>query len=361
VGEGNALETPDTMVKDISVRRLAPGTGKSHGDIHMKHRIFGRLGWEVSEIGFGAWAIGGTGWGKQDEQDSTRALHRALDLGCNFIDTAHGYGDGRSEQIIGRVLKDRPGEKIHVATKIPPRSGAWPPSPYDKIEDRFPEAHIREQIEGCLRNLQTDCLDLLQLHTWTRAWNRHPTALQVLRQLQTEGKLRGIGISTPEQDQNSLVDLMRGGWLDAVQVIYNIFEQEPAAEFLPVALEHKVGVIVRVAFDEGALTGKFTPQTRFSEDEFRHRYFAGDRLARTVKRVDDIKAAIGPAGPDVATAALKFALKPAAVSTVIPGMRNERQADLNCAVSDQAPLSDELEIKLRGHAWRRGVWYSGKD
>ncbi len=326
----------------------------------MKYRTFGRLGWQVSEIGFGAWAIGGAGWGRQTDDESVRALHKALDLGCNFIDTAQGYGDGHSERIIGRVLKERPGERIYVATKIPPKPGNWPPSPYDKIEERFPETYLRERLESCLRNLQADCIDLLQLHTWTRSWNKNPVALEILRTLQREGKLRGIGISTPEQDQNSLVDLMRGGWLDAVQVIYNIFEQEPAAEFLPVALEHRVGVIVRVAFDEGALTGKFTEQTRFLEGEFRNNYFAGDRLARTVKRVEKIKAAVGSAEPDMATAALKFALKPVAVSTVIPGMRNERQAELNCGVSDQAAMSDALENKLREHAWRRGVWYSGK-
>jgi aryl-alcohol dehydrogenase-like predicted oxidoreductase len=326
----------------------------------MKYRAFGRLDWQVSEIGFGGWAIGGTAWGKQEDGDSVRALHRALDLGCNFIDTAQGYGDGHSEQIIGRVLKERKGERIYVATKIPPKSGAWPPTPYDKMEDRFSETYLRERIEVSLKNLQTDCIDLLQLHTWTRAWNRHPTALEVLRQFQKEGKLRGIGISTPEQDQNSLVDLMRGGWLDAVQVIYNIFEQEPAAEFLPVALEHKIGVIVRVALDEGALTGKFTAQTKFSEGEFRANYFAGDRLARTIQRVEKIKTAIGSAEPDLATAALKFALKPTAVATAIPGMRNARQAELNCGVSDQPPLADELELKLRGHAWQRGNWYKGK-
>jgi aryl-alcohol dehydrogenase-like predicted oxidoreductase len=327
----------------------------------MKHRIFGRLGWRVSEIGFGAWAIGGTAWGKQGDNESVRALHKALDLGCNFIDTAQGYGEGHSEQIIGRVLKERKGERIYVATKIPPQTGSWPPTPYDKIEDRFSGVYIRERIESSLHNLQTDCIDLLQLHTWTRAWNRNPMALDILRALQKEGKLRGIGISTPEQDQNSLVDLMRGGWLDAVQVIYNIFEQEPAAEFLPVALENKVGVIVRVAFDEGALTGKFTEQTKFSEGEFRNNYFAGDRLTRTVCRVEKIKAAIGSAGPDIATAALKFALKPAAVSTVIPGIRNERQAELNCGISDQPAMSDTLEMKLHEHAWRRSIWYSGKD
>jgi aryl-alcohol dehydrogenase-like predicted oxidoreductase len=327
----------------------------------MKYRTFGRLGWQISEIGFGGWAIGGTAWGKQDDNDSVCALHKALDLGCNFIDTAQGYGEGHSEKIIGQVLKERKGERIYVATKIPPKfPGTWPPTPHDKMDDRFSEAYLRERIESSLRNLQTDCLDLLQLHTWTRAWNRNPTALEILRALQKEGKLRGIGISTPEQDQNSLVDLMRGGWLDAVQVIYNIFEQEPAAEFLPVALEHQVGIIVRVAFDEGSLTGKFNAQTKFTEGEFRANYFAGDRLARTVKRVEKIQADIGSAEPDMATAALKFALKPAAVSTVIPGMRNEHQAELNCRVSDQPALSDALEMKLHGHAWQRGNWYKGK-
>ena len=288
-------------------------------------------------------------------------MHAALDLGCNFIDTAQGYGDGHSEKIIGQVLKDRKEERIYVATKIPPKPGHWPPSPYDKIKERYAEAYLRERIEASLRALQTDCLDLLQLHSWTRAWNRNPTALEILHALKKEGKLRGIGISTPEQDQNSLVELMRAGFLDAVQVIYNIFEQEPAAEFLPVAQEHKVGVIVRVVFDEGALTGKFTEQTRFADGEFRNHYFAGDRLARTVQRVEKIKAVIGSAEPDMATAALKFALKPAAVSTVIPGMRNVRQAELNCGVSDQTPMSDALAYKLRDHAWRRADWYKGKD
>jgi aryl-alcohol dehydrogenase-like predicted oxidoreductase len=328
----------------------------------MKYRTFGRLGWQVSEIGFGAWAIGGAAWGKQDDNDSIRALHKALDLGCNFIDTAQGYGEGRSERIIGQVLRDRKGERVYVATKIPPQfPGAWPPTPYDKADDRYSRKHLREGIESRLKNLQTDCIDLLQLHTWTRAWNRAPAPLAVLRELQKEGKLRGIGISTPEQDQNALVELMRGGWLDAVQVIYNIFEQEPAAEFLPAACEHQVGVIVRVAFDEGSLTGKFTEQTKFPEGEFRNNYFAGDRLARTVRRVEKIKEAIGSAEPDTATAALKFALKPAAVSTVIPGMRNERQAEMNCRVSDQSEMTDGLEIKLREHAWRRSDWYKGKD
>jgi aryl-alcohol dehydrogenase-like predicted oxidoreductase len=326
----------------------------------MKYRTFGRLGWQVSDIGVGARAVGGR-WGPQDDSESGAALHAALDLGCNFIDTALAYGDGRSERVIARVLRERSGvDRIYVATKIPPAPGAWPPGPRDLITERFPAAYLRAKVEESLRNLQTDCLDLLQLHTWTRAWNRDPSALETLRELQREGKILGIGISTPEPDQNALNDLIRDGWLDAVQVIYNVFEQDPAAELLPLAAEHKVGVIVRVALDEGSLTGKFTAGTQFIGDDFRQRYFAGDRLARTAARVEKIRAVVGDRELDLATAALKFALKPAAVSTVIAGMRNPEQARRNCAVGDLPPISDNLEQALFAHQWRRGQWYDGK-
>lgn len=326
----------------------------------MKYRTFGRLGWRVSEIGFGAWALGGS-WGPQDDAESVEALHQALDLGCNFIDTALAYGNGRSERVVGRVLRERAGgDRVYVATKIPPAPGAWPPGPRDDIAERFPAAYLRIKVEESLRNLQTECLDLLQLHTWTRAWNRSPSALETLRDLQREGKISGIGISTPEPDQNALNDLMRDGWLDAVQVIYNIFEQDPAAELLPLAAQHQVGVIVRVALDEGSLTGKFNAKTQFIGDDFRQHYFAGDRLARTVARVEKIRSTVGDREPDLATAALKFVLKPAAVSTVIAGMRNPDQARRNCAVGDMTPMSDELERELFAHHWRRGQWYDGK-
>ena len=334
--------------------------GGGRYDEDMRYRTFGRTGWQVSEIGFGAWAIGGS-WGTQSDQDSLAALHRALDLGCNFIDTAQGYGNGRSERLIAQALASRTGEKVYVATKFPPKSpGAWPPSPYDRVDERYPESYLRERLERSLRDLQTDCIDVVQLHTWTRAWNRNPAPLEVLRKFQKEGKLRAIGISTPEHDQNALVDLMRGGWLDCVQVIYNIFEQEPQAEFFPAAKENRVGVIVRVAFDESALTGKLTTETKFEAGDFRNNYFAGDRLARTVARVEKIKSELAVDGPTLAEIALKFALKPDAVSTVIPGIRNVRQAELNMSVSNQPPMSDEQEQKLRGHRWNRAFWYGGK-
>lgn len=326
----------------------------------MKYRTLGRLGWQVSEIGFGAWALGGS-WGPQDDAGSAAALHAALDLGCNFIDTALAYGNGRSERVVASVLRERgAGERVYVATKIPPTPGAWPPGPRDGIAERFPSAYLRAKVEESLRNLQTERIDLLQLHTWTRAWNPNPSALETLRDLQREGKIAGIGISTPEPDQNALNDLMRDGWLDAVQVIYNIFEQDSAAELLPLAADHRIGVIVRVALDEGSLTGKFTAKTQFIGDDFRQRYFAGDRLERTVERVEKIRVTVGGREPDLATAALKFALKPAAVSTVIAGMRNPDQARRNCAVGEMPPMADELERELFAHQWRRAQWYDGK-
>ncbi len=324
----------------------------------MRFRKLGRTGFNVSEIGFGAWAIGG-GWGPQSEADSVAALNKALDLGVNFIDTAAGYGDGRSERIIASVLRDRR-ESVIVATKTPPTDGPWPPSPYCVSSRRYPEKYLRENVEQRLRNLGTDRIDLLQLHTWTRAWNRDPGPFETLRALKKEGKVRFVGVSTPEHDQNSVIDLMRGGWVDAVQVIYNVFEQEPAAELLPAAAEAGVGVIVRVVFDEGSLTGKWTRDTVFPEGDFRRSYFEGDRLARSVGRAAKVADALKGSGYTLPQAAIKFALAHEAVGTVIPGMRSPQQAEANCGVSDLPPMPGELQRSLRAHNWRRGFWYAGK-
>jgi aryl-alcohol dehydrogenase-like predicted oxidoreductase len=327
----------------------------------MKHRTFGRAGVSVSEIGFGAWAIGG-GWGQQSDDESLKALNRALDLGVNVIDTAAGYGNGHSERLIAKVLEERKlTGKVYVATKTPPQSnGPWPPSPYCRWDERYPESYLRSNVEERLRNLKTDTIDLLQLHTWTRAWNDDPQPLLILRKLQKEGKIRHVGVSTPEHDQNCVVQLMRAGVLDAVQVIYNLFDQEPAAQLLPAAKAANVGIIVRVVFDESSLTGKFTKETKFAPDDFRANYFAGDRLERTIKRVDEVRKDIDGSGYTLPQIALRFALDHPAVGTVIPGIRTVNQAQLNCAVSDMKPIPDPLMHKLRRHNWRRGIWYAGK-
>jgi len=324
----------------------------------MKYRKFGKTGLEVSEIGFGAWAIGGS-WGKQSESDSLEALGTALDQGVNFIDTAAGYGNGKSERIIGEFLKSRP-EKVYVCTKTPPAPGKWPPSPYCRIEERYSEKYLRENVEERLKNLQAESLDVLLLHTWTRAWNDQPTALKILQKMKTEGLIKQVGISTPEHDQNCVVQLMRDGMVDVLQVIYNIFEQEPAAQLFPVALDTGTGIIVRVAFDEGVLTGKYTGKESFGPDDFRSNYFAGDRLERGVRRTEKIKEEFHDSGISMPELALKFALNPAAVSTVIPGIRNRVQALQNTAVSDLADLSEDQLQKLREHSWNRGFWYGGK-
>ena len=205
-----------------------------------------------------------------------------------------------------------------------------------------------------------DCIDLVQIHTWSRAWNRDPVPFEILRDCQRQGKVRAVGISTPEIDQNAVVDLIRGGHVDSVQVIYNIFDQDAQAEIFPTALEHNIAVIVRVAFDESALTGKLTRKTTFAEGDIRNSYFAGDRLHRTVERVEQVRQTIGSREPSMATAALKFAIKPRAVSTVIAGIRNPHQAQMNCAVGDEPPMSDALEQDLRAHNWHRSFWPAGK-
>ncbi len=219
---------------------------------------------------------------------------------------------------------------------------------------------MRQNIEERLRSLGTDTIDLLQLHTWTRAWNRNPQPFALLRTLQKEGKIRAIGVSTPEHDQNSVIDLMRGGWVDSVQVIYNLFEQEPAAELLPVAQETGTAIIVRVAFDEGVLTGKFKEDTTFPDGDFRQRYFQGDRIRRAVQRAAAIEPDLVGTGLTLPEAALKFALAHPAVSTVIPGMRRVSQADANCSVSEKPNLTDVQLKRLQRHRWNRGLWYPGK-
>lgn len=329
----------------------------------MKTRPFGRLGWPVSEIGFGAWALGGGAWGIQDDTDSLAALHRALDLGVNLIDTAAGYGNGRSEQVIARALAQRgprERERIHLVTKTPPLPGNWPPLPHERLADRYPESHLRANLEERLRNLGTDCIDVLLLHVWSRAWNREPEALGVLERFKREGKIRAFGISTPDHDQDQLNTLLAAGRLDVVQLVYNLFEQQPAAEALPLARASGTAVMARLALDEGALTGKLTPATRFPADDFRNRYFAGDRLDRAVARVKRIEEDLAGSAFTLAQAAIKFVLAHPAVSTVIPGMRNAAQAGANIGVSGLPDLPPELLARLRRHIWLRGNWHAGK-
>jgi aryl-alcohol dehydrogenase-like predicted oxidoreductase len=331
----------------------------------MKERVFGKTGWKVSEIGFGAWAIGGKGWGPQRDEESLAALRRALDIGVTFIDTAQGYGDGHSEQLIGKVLADR-GIRIgrgpvRVLTKIPPLPGGWPASPYETAVQRYPGSYLRERVERSLRDLKAEALDVVLLHLWSRTWNRDPEPLHVLRALQKEGKLLATGISNTEFDENAVNDPVRAGLLDAVETVYNVFDQNPAGELLPTAQEHNVAIVARSPLDEGSLTGKMSAETVFPEGDVRRAYFRGDRMKKTVERLEairkDIDQASGGKEKDLASAALRFVLRSPAVSTTIPGMRSVRQVEQNTAVSDQPPLSDEVYEALKKHFWYRIFWF----
>ncbi|MFW5995579.1 MAG: aldo/keto reductase [Spirochaetia bacterium] len=334
----------------------------------MKYRSLGKTGFEVSEIGFGAWQLGQTGWTDTSEESAKKALHAALDTGVNLIDTAAGYGGGKSERLVAQVMAERgvtPGQgqgsdRVVIVTKTPPAPGAWPPSPHDDITDRYSPEYIRTNVEERLQNLNTACLDVLLLHSWTRVWNRNPSVFETLAALKREGKIHSVGVSTPEHDQNSVIGLMRAGLVDAVEVIYNIFEQEPIAELLPVAEETGTGIIVRVVLDEGVLAGKFNEDTTFPEDDVRSRYFAGDRMARAVRRTRAVEKEVASEGEKLPDAAVKFALAQAAVSTVIIGTGKPEHARDNSAISDAPGLSSGLIEKLYKHAWRRGFWYGGK-
>jgi aryl-alcohol dehydrogenase-like predicted oxidoreductase len=317
---------------------------------------------EVSELGFGGWAIGGS-WGDQSDVESIASLHLAIEKGINLVDTAAGYGDGHSERLIAEVISQR-SEDVFIATKTPPSPGPWPPSPYCRWQDRYSAAYLRDNLHQRLINLKTDRIDLLQLHTWTRAWNDDPQPLLVLRQLRDEGKINLIGVSTPEHDQSCVIQLMRDGLVDVVQVIFNLFDQEAAAQILPVAAETGTGVIVRVALDEGSLTGKYDADHEFPENDFRQRFFAGDRMQRTATRVDAIRQDVESLGLaddySLADVAIKFVLARPEVSSVIVGMRNPSQVEQNVRATSLQDLTVDALGALRRHHWNRGFWYAGK-
>jgi aryl-alcohol dehydrogenase-like predicted oxidoreductase len=320
----------------------------------MKYRPLGRTGIEVSEIGVGAWAIGGGMWGGKRDDDSRTALERAHQLGVSFIDTALVYGDGHSERLVGEFVREH--RDMAVATKVPPKSGQWPAPRRGAIADFYPAAWIRHSCERSLRNLGLERIDLLQLHVWADAWTDADDWYDELVKLREEGKIRAIGVSINSHDPASAVRLVKSGRVDALQVFYNVFDQSPEDELYPACLEHKVGVLARVPFDEGSLTGKLRKDTRFPAGDFRSQYFAGNLLAETVDRVEKLRPILEGAAGSMARAALRFCLSHPAVSTVIPGMRNPKQAEENCAASDDGPLAADVLARLRPHRWVRNPY-----
>jgi len=323
----------------------------------MRYRKLGRTGLDVASVGYGAWGIGGSsgGWVGADDDESLRALERYIELGGTFIDTARGYG--RSEQLVGRVVRSHADEGLVVTTKVPPMDGHWPAQPGVPVEDAFPGRHIRASVEESLRQSGLDAFDVLQFHVWSDEWVGHGDWLETIEALKTEGKIRFFGVSINDHQPEQGLALVRSGAVDTVQVIYNVFHQLPAEELLPACLENGVGVIVRVALDEGGLTGRITTETRFEDGDFRARYFGGQRKAELEQHVAALTADLGISAEELPDRALRFVLANPAVSTVIAGMRTVRNVERNVATSDREPLSaDELDI-LRRHRWERN-WYT---
>ncbi|MCM2417131.1 aldo/keto reductase [Streptomyces sp. RKAG293] len=320
----------------------------------MRNRQLGRSGIQVSEIGYGAWGIGESGWIGATEDESLRALHHAIDQGVNFIDTARGYGE--SERIVGRVVRERAGDQVYVATKVPPKNRVWPaPDGLDPAE-AFPGAHIRDSLETSLRVSGLDHFDVLQFHVWNDEWVGRGDWLETVAELKQQGRIRLFGVSINDHQPDSALALVRSGVVDTVQVIYNIFDQAPADTLLPACQEHGVGVIVRVALDEGGLTGRITAGTTFPDGDFRSRYFRGDRPAEVERHVDAIIADLGIAPDEIAETALRYVLSAPAVSTVIPGMRTVRNVERNTAVSDGRPLTADQLAVLAKHRWQRSFY-----
>lgn len=322
----------------------------------MYYRTLGKTGLKVSEIGYGAWGIGKSSWIGASDDESIKALHRAIELGLNFIDTALGYGNGHSERLVGQVVREYTDTPIFIATKIPPKNYQWPARAGVPVEDAFTAEHIIACTEQSLRNLGQDTIDVQQFHVWSDEWVDKGDWLDAVQKLKAQGKIRYFGISINDHQPNNAIELIKTGVVDTVQVIYNIFDQSPEDVLLPVCQEHQVGVIVRVALDEGGLTGAITPETTFTKGDFRNDYFRGDRKQQVYDRVNRIADDLGITTDQMAETAIRYVLSHPAVSTVIPGMRSVRNVERNMCVGDGRGLPQEQVAKLKKHRWIRNFY-----
>ncbi|HEY3968681.1 MAG TPA: aldo/keto reductase [Planctomycetaceae bacterium] len=316
----------------------------------MKYRRLGRTDWNVSELGYGMWGM--AGWTGSDLDEVHRALRRAVALGCNFFDTAWGYGAGKSEAILGDLVRDFPDRKLYTATKIPPKNLKWPSRREFSVDDCFPPDHIEEFVTASLKNAGLPAFDLMQLHTWEDAWLNDDRWYHKLSDLKSQGLFHAIGISQNRWEPWNGVRAVTSGLIDCVQVIYNIFDQNPQDELFPACRTHDVGVIARVPFDEGTLTGAVTKSSKWPANDWRNSYFVPENLNASVDRADALQPLI-PAGMTMAEMALRFILSESIVGTVIPGMRSVRHVEANLGTSDGGPLAAELLQKLAQHRWVR--------
>lgn len=320
----------------------------------IRQRRLGRTGLMVSEIGFGAWGIGGSSWGGPDDSNSLAALAKAFDSGVNFVDTALVYGSGHSEQLVAQALKGRT-EAIYVATKIPPKNMLWPARPGIPLHKAFPSRYVKKCTEESLRNLRRATIDLQQFHVWNEEWTEDEDWRESVEWLKRTGKVRFVGISVNDHKPSTVIPAVQTGLIDCVQVIYNIFDPSPGDQLFPLCQQLDVGVIARVPFDEGSLTGTINPGTTFPPNDMRSRYFGGDRKQAVWERVQALRRDLGEQ-EKLALTALRFCLSHPAVSTVIPGMRKPAHVEQNASASQAGPLPAAILEMLARHRWARNFY-----
>ena len=316
----------------------------------MKYRKLGRTDWNVSEIGYGMWGM--AGWTGSDDEESLRSLQLSVDKGCNFFDTAWGYGRGKSEGLLGKLVRSNKDKKLYTATKIPPKNFKWPSRREYTLNDCFPPDHIQEYVEKSLINAGLDSFDLMQFHTWEDLWLDDDRGIMKMIDLKEQGLFRAIGISMNRWEPWNGIRAVRSGLIDTVQVIYNIFDQNPKDELLPACREMNVGVIARVPFDEGSLTGTLTKESKWPFGDWRNSYFVPENLIPSVEHADALKPLL-PAGMTMSEMALRFILGEPTVSTIIPGMRKPSHAEMNIKTSDSGPLDQKLMQELEKYRWNR--------
>jgi aryl-alcohol dehydrogenase-like predicted oxidoreductase len=316
----------------------------------MLYRTLGRTGLEVSELGFGGWGIGGTGWIGADDDESRRALRLAIEHGVNFLDTAYAYGDGHSEQLVGAAVRES-ADAVYVASKVPPKNRQWPAPAGMRVEEAFTADWIVSCTEGSLRNLGLETIDVQQLHVWSDEWVGQGDWLEGIELLKREGKIRFFGVSINDHQPANAIRLVESGVVDTVQVIYNVFDQSPEEALFPAVQAARVGVIVRVPLEAGALAGSVRPETTFPEGDFRNGHFAGERRREVWERVQAIAADLDVEVDELAGIALRFCLSHPAASVVIPGMRTTRSVERNVRAVSAGPLDEGRLTTLRGHRW----------
>jgi aryl-alcohol dehydrogenase-like predicted oxidoreductase len=317
----------------------------------MNYRTFGRTGWQVSEIGYGMWGMGS--WTGSDDEESLAALQHSVELGCNFFDTAWGYGRGHSERLLGRLIRQNPGKKLFTATKIPPKNFIWPSRREFTLDDCFPPDHVAKYVHSSLENARLESYDLMQFHTWEDSWIRDDRLARSMADLKSQGLVHAWGVSINRWEPWNGVEAARSGLIDAVQVIYNIFDQNPEDELFPACEAHDVAVIARVPFDEGTLTGLLTRESKWPEGDWRNTYFVPENLVPSVERADALKPVASRHNLAMPDMALRFILSNPTVSTIIPGMRKIQHVEANIAASDAGRLPEDLHAELRPHRWER--------